>query len=49
ESPAPAVASIDVAKVDSKPLPELTPSLPLHRADVIPPVKKEKPVEGPVV
>ncbi|WFW58423.1 SrfA family protein [Citrobacter freundii] len=47
--PAPALQPIEVAKVDIKPLPVLTPSLPLHRAEVVPVVKKEKPAEGPVV
>ncbi|HCB1917050.1 TPA: ssrAB-activated protein [Citrobacter braakii] len=39
----------DVAKADIAPLPELTSALPLHRAEVAPAAKKEKPVEGPVV
>ena len=47
--PVPAVAAIEVAKVDMAPLPALTSALPLHRAEVTPAVKKEKPVEGPVV
>lgn len=47
--PAPAAAAIEVAKVDMAPLPALTSALPLHRAEVTPAVKKEKPVEGPVV
>lgn len=52
---APAVASAPVAmptaiaKADVKPLPELSAELPLHRADVTPPAKKEKPIDGPVV
>lgn len=49
EHPVSATAPIDVAKADVKPLPELTPALPLHRAEVIPVVKKEQPAEGPVV
>ena len=47
--PGPAVAAVEVAKVDMAPLPALTSALPLHRAEVTPAVKKEKPVEGPVV
>ncbi|ETX63003.1 ssrAB-activated protein [Citrobacter portucalensis] len=47
--PVPAVAAIEVAKVDMAPLPALTSVLPLHRAEVTPAPKKEKPVEGPVV
>lgn len=47
--PAPSVAPIAVAKADMTPLPELTSALPLHRAEVIPVTKKEKPDAGPVV
>ncbi|HCB1764110.1 MULTISPECIES: SrfA family protein [Citrobacter] len=47
--PVPAVPPADVAKSDIAPLPELTSALPLHRAEVAPAAKKEKPVEGPVV
>lgn len=47
--PGPAVAAVEVAKVDMAPLPALISALPLHRAEVTPAVKKEKPVEGPVV
>lgn len=47
--PGPAVAAVEVAKVDMAPLPALTSALPLHRAEVTPAVKKEKPAEGPVV
>ena len=47
--PVPAVAAIEVAKVDMASLPALTSVLPLHRAEVTPAAKKEKPVEGPVV
>lgn len=47
--PVPAVPPRDVAKADIAPLPELTSALPLHRAEVAPAAKKEKPVEGPVV
>lgn len=47
--PVPAVAAIEVAKVDMALLPALTSALPLHRAEVTPAAKKEKPVEGPVV
>lgn len=47
--PAPALQPVEVAKIDVKPLPALVPSLPLHRAEVVPVVKKEKPAEGPVV
>lgn len=47
--PVPAAAAIEAAKVDMAPLPALTSALPLHRAEVTPAVKKEKPVEGPVV
>ena len=47
--PGPAVAAVEVAKVDMAPLPALTSALPLHRAEVTPAAKKEKPVEGPVV
>ncbi|ATX93229.1 SrfA family protein [Citrobacter portucalensis] len=47
--PVPAVGAIEVAKVDMAPLPALTSALPLHRAEVTPAAKKEKPVEGPVV
>lgn len=47
--PVPAVGAIEVAKVDMAPLPALTSALPLHRAEVTPTAKKEKPVEGPVV
>lgn len=53
QAPAPAVAAVEtpveVARVDSKPLPELRSVLPLHRAEVTPAAKKEKPVDGPVV
>lgn len=47
--PGPAVAAVEVAKVDMAPLPALTSALPLHRAEVTPAVKKEKPAEEPVV
>lgn len=47
--PTPSVTPIAVAKADMTPLPELTSALPLHRAEVIPLVKKEKPDAGPVV
>ncbi|MDK2577498.1 SrfA family protein [Citrobacter portucalensis] len=47
--PVPAVVAIEVAKVDMASLPALTSVLPLHRAEVTPAAKKEKPVEGPVV
>lgn len=47
--PVPVVPHGEVAKADVAPLPELTSALPLHRAEVIPATKKEKPVEGPVV
>lgn len=47
--PAPTQQPVEIAKVDVKPLPTLTSALPLHRAEVIPAVKKEKPAEGPVV
>ncbi|HAT7591145.1 ssrAB-activated protein [Citrobacter sp. TBCS-15] len=47
--PTPSVAPIAVAKADMTPLPELTSALPLHRAEVIPAAKKEKPGAGPVV
>ena len=47
--PGPAAAAVEVAKVDMAPLPALTSALPLHRAEVTPAAKKEKPVEGPVV
>ncbi|WOR32245.1 SrfA family protein [Citrobacter portucalensis] len=47
--PGPAAAAVEVAKVDMAPLPALTSALPLHRAEVTPAVKKEKPVEAPVV
>ena len=47
--PVPAVGAIEIAKVDMAPLPALTSALPLHRAEVTPAAKKEKPVEGPVV
>ncbi|MFJ0494492.1 SrfA family protein [Citrobacter werkmanii] len=47
--PTPSVAPIAVAKADMTPLPELTSALPLHRAEVIPLAKKEKPDAGPVV
>lgn len=47
--PEPLVAPIAVAKADMPPLPELTSALPLHRAEVIPVAKKEKPAAGPVV
>lgn len=47
--PAPSVAPIAGAKADMTPLPELTSALPLHRAEVIPVAKKEKPDAGPVV
>ncbi|QBX79819.1 SrfA family protein [Citrobacter tructae] len=46
---APSMQPVEIAKVDVKPLPALTSSLPLHSAEVIPVVKKEKPAEGPVV
>ncbi|GAS73119.1 hypothetical protein NGUA41_01125 [Salmonella enterica] len=47
--PTPSVAPIAVAKADMTPLPELISALPLHRAEVIPAAKKEKPDAGPVV
>ncbi|WP_336284236.1 SrfA family protein [Citrobacter arsenatis] len=47
--PVAAVSQGEVAKADVAPLPELTSALPLHRAEVIPAAKNEKPVEGPVV
>ncbi|EGT0637734.1 ssrAB-activated protein [Citrobacter werkmanii] len=47
--PTPSVAPIAVAKADMTPLPELISALPLHRAEVIPAAKKEKPGAGPVV
>ncbi|ELK1247842.1 TPA: ssrAB-activated protein [Citrobacter freundii] len=47
--PVPAAAAVEVAKIDMAPLPELASALPLHRAEVTPAAKKEKPVEGPVV
>ncbi|HFS5792464.1 TPA: SrfA family protein [Citrobacter werkmanii] len=47
--PTPSVVPIAVAKADMTPLPELTSALPLHRAEVIPLAKKEKPDAGPVV
>ena len=47
--PTPSVAPIAVAKADITPLPELISALPLHRAEVIPLAKKEKPDAGPVV
>ena len=47
--PVPAAAAVEVAKIDMAPLPALTSALPLHRAEVTPAVKKEKPAEGPVV
>lgn len=47
--PTPSVTPIAVAKADMTPLPELTSALPLHRAEVIPLAKKEKPDAGPVV
>ncbi|WP_410705000.1 SrfA family protein [Citrobacter freundii] len=42
-------AAVEVAKIDMAPLPALASALPLHRAEVTPAAKKEKPVEGPVV
>nr|WP_233619406.1 SrfA family protein [Citrobacter freundii] len=45
----PAAAAVEVAKIDMAPLPALASALPLHRAEVTPAAKKEKPVEGPVV
>ncbi|HHT1702457.1 TPA: SrfA family protein [Citrobacter freundii] len=47
--PVPAAAADEVAKIDMAPLPALASALPLHRAEVTPAAKKEKPVEGPVV
>lgn len=47
--PVPAAAAVEVAKIDMAPLPALASALPLHRAEVTPVAKKEKPVEGPVV
>ncbi|WP_239042508.1 SrfA family protein [Citrobacter freundii] len=47
--PVPAAAAVEVAKIDMAPLPALASALPLHRAEVTPAAKKEKPVEGPVV
>ncbi|HIC2864951.1 TPA: SrfA family protein [Citrobacter freundii] len=47
--PVPAAAAVEVAKIDMAPLPALASVLPLHRAEVTPVAKKEKPVEGPVV
>lgn len=45
----PVAAVIVAAKVDSKPLPKMIAQLPLHQAEVIPPVKKAKPADEPVV
>ena len=45
----PGAAAVEVVKIDMAPLPALISALPLHRAEVTPAVKKEKPVEGPVV
>lgn len=47
--PVPAAAAVEVEKIDMAPLPALASALPLHRAEVTPAAKKEKPVEGPVV
>ena len=47
--PVPEAAAVEVAKIDMAPLPALASALPLHRAEVTPVAKKEKPVEGPVV
>ncbi|MBE0096142.1 SrfA family protein [Citrobacter freundii] len=47
--PVPAAAAVEVVKIDMAPLPALASALPLHRAEVTPTAKKEKPVEGPVV
>ncbi|MEB6425874.1 SrfA family protein [Citrobacter freundii] len=47
--PVPAAAAVEVVKIDMVPLPALASALPLHRAEVTPAAKKEKPVEGPVV
>ena len=47
--PVPAAADVEVVKIDMAPLPALASALPLHRAEVTPAAKKEKPVEGPVV
>ncbi|HED1313570.1 SrfA family protein [Citrobacter freundii] len=50
--PVPEAAAVEVAKIDMAPLPPLpalASALPLHRAEVTPAAKKEKPVEGPVV
>ncbi|EPH1776212.1 SrfA family protein [Citrobacter freundii] len=47
--PVPAAAAVEVAKIDMAPMPALASALPLHRAEVTPAAKKEKPVEGPVV
>ena len=47
--PVPEAAAGEVAKIDMAPLPALASALPLHRAEVTPAAKKEKPVEGPVV
>lgn len=47
--PVPAAAAVEVAKIDMAPLPAPASALPLHRAEVTPAAKKEKPVEGPVV
>lgn len=46
---APVATPTEVAQVNHTPLPELTQELPLHRAEVTPPVKKEKPADGSVV
>lgn len=47
--PVPEASAVEVAKIDMAPLPALASALPLHRAEVTPAAKKEKPVEGPVV
>ncbi|MCT1467399.1 SrfA family protein [Citrobacter freundii] len=47
--PVPEAAAVEVAKIEMAPLPALASALPLHRAEVTPAAKKEKPVEGPVV
>ncbi|POT55277.1 ssrAB-activated protein [Citrobacter amalonaticus] len=44
-----AVSPDIIAKAEMKPLPQLFASLPLHQAEVSPAVKKEKPIDEPVV
>ena len=49
QTPAIATEVVNAPQPEMAPLPTLTVALPLHQAEVIAPVKKEKPADEPVV